>query len=70
MSIKEATVWCPDHLNTPRLHRGLARRNTEPFGDSVPNEDPSSTGTTSDFPLGLSVRPSCLTSHRTLIAFP
>lgn len=29
--------------------------NTEPFGDSVPNDDPNSTGNHFDFPLGLSL---------------
>jgi RHS repeat-associated protein len=29
--------------------------NTEPFGDSVPNDDPGNTGNHFDFPLGLSL---------------
>jgi RHS repeat-associated protein len=49
-----------DHLNTPRLIADQSGNtvwrndNTEPFGDSVPNGDPSNTGTMFDFPLGLS----------------
>jgi RHS repeat-associated protein len=49
-----------DHLGTPRLieddqQRALWRNdNTEPFGDSVPNEDPSGLGAT-EFPLALSL---------------
>jgi RHS repeat-associated protein len=49
-----------DHLNTPRLIADQAGNtvwrndNTEPFGDSVPNEDPNNTGNVFDFPLGLS----------------
>jgi RHS repeat-associated protein len=47
----------PDHLNTPRLIADQAGNtvwrndNTEPFGDSVPNDDPNSTGNHFDFPL-------------------
>jgi len=46
----------PDHLNTPRLIADQAGNtvwrndNTEPFGDSVPNDNPSGLGTF-DFPL-------------------
>jgi len=46
----------PDHLNTPRLIQDQAGNavwrndNTEPFGDSVPNENPSGLGTF-EFPL-------------------
>ena len=50
-----------DHLNTPRLiedQNGNAvwrNDNTEPFGDSVPNDDPNNTGNHFEFPLGLSL---------------
>jgi RHS repeat-associated protein len=49
-----------DHLGTPRLIEDGQQRivwrydNTEPFGDSVPNEDPSGLGA-SEFPLSLSL---------------
>jgi RHS repeat-associated protein len=48
----------PDHLNTPRLVANMSGTpvwrwdNTEPFGDSMPNEDPNNTGNVFDMPLG------------------
>jgi RHS repeat-associated protein len=50
-----------DHLNTPRSISDQAGNevwrwdNTEPFGDSVPNDDPNNIGSHFDFPLGLSL---------------
>jgi RHS repeat-associated protein len=46
-----------DHLNTPRLIQDQNQKtvwrwdNTEPFGDSVPDGDPDSTGNSFDMPL-------------------
>ena len=49
------------HLDTPRVIADQTGNevwrwdNTEPFGDSIPNDDPNNTGSHFDFPLGLSL---------------
>jgi len=51
----------PDHLNTPRLISDQSGNtvwrndNTEPFGDSVPNDDPNGIGVLSICPTSFGV---------------